>query len=172
MDVQLPGIDGLELTRRFRASAHLTPVIGLTAFTSPRDRDRCIAAGMNAVLAKPVLTQQLEEVLSTVLNRRSVDDITGGNPALLARVRDAFARQTPELLSSMRTDIDRADLESLARHTHTLKGSLSYFGGPAVAIARELESAARAGQLATAASLLPDLEIEVAVVSSRLEAGG
>ena len=51
MDVQLPGIDGLELTRRFRATGNTTPVIGITAHTSRLDRDRCIAAGMNAYLA-------------------------------------------------------------------------------------------------------------------------
>jgi signal transduction histidine kinase/CheY-like chemotaxis protein len=171
MDVQLPGIDGLELTRRFRATGNSTPVIGLTAHTSPRDRDRCLAAGMNTVLTKPVLTQQLEETLELLLRRDAVDDITGGNPALLARVRDAFARQTPELLAAMRDDLGRADLESLARNTHKLKGSLSYFGGPAVVLARDLENAAKAGQLTTAAGLMPDLEIEVAAVSSRLEFG-
>jgi CheY-like chemotaxis protein len=171
MDVQLPGIDGLELTRRFRAAGQTTPVLGITAHTSPRDRDRCLAAGMNAVLTKPVIMQQLEEILESVLHRSPVDDLAAGNPALLARVRDAFTRQTPELLTAMREDLDRGDLESLARHTHTLKGSLSYFGGRAVDVARELESAAKAGQLTTAAGLLPDLEIEVAAVSSRLEAG-
>lgn len=172
MDVQLPGIDGLELTRRFRASAHTTPVIGLTAHTSRLDRDRCIAAGMNAVLTKPVLAPQLEEALVTVLRRDPVAEITGGNPALLARVRDAFARQTPELLAGIRDDLSRADLESLTRHIHKLKGSLSYFGGRAVTLSRDLEIAARAGDLATAAGLLPDLEIEIAAVSSRLEFGG
>jgi CheY-like chemotaxis protein len=171
MDVQLPGIDGLELTRRFRAISQSTPVIGLTAHTSPRDRDRCLAAGMNAVLIKPVVTQQLEEMLETLLNRDAIEELTGGNPALLARVRDAFARQTPELLAAMREDLGRADLESLARHTHTLKGSLSYFGGPAVTLARDLENAAKAGQLKTAAGLMPGLETEVAVVSSRLQVG-
>ncbi|HEU4888171.1 MAG TPA: ATP-binding protein [Thermoanaerobaculia bacterium] len=172
MDVQLPGIDGLELTRRFRASANTTPVIGLTAHTSRLDRDRCIAAGMNAVLSKPVLAHQLEETLSTIVRRDTVADITGGSPALLARVRDAFARQTPELLAAIREDLAAADFESLSRHTHKLKGSLSYFGGRAVTLARDLENAARAGELTTAAGLLPDLEIEIAAVSSRLEAGG
>ncbi|MDP9191904.1 MAG: ATP-binding protein [Acidobacteriota bacterium] len=176
MDVQLPGIDGLELTRRFRASgysaAHATPIIGLTAHTSPRDRDRCLAAGMNAVLTKPVLAQQLEESLDTLLTRDPVNDIAAVNPALLARVRDAFARQTPELLAALRDDLSRADFESLARNAHKLKGSLSHFGGPAMAIVRELENAAKAGQLTTAAGLLPDLEIEIAAVSSRLEFGG
>ena len=172
MDVQLPGIDGLELTRRFRATGNTTPVIGITAHTSRLDRDRCIAAGMNAVLAKPVFAHQLEDTLSTIASRDAVDEITGGSPALLARVRDAFARQTPELLAAIREDLARSDFESLQRNTHKLKGSLSYFGGRAVTLARDLENAAKAGELVAAAGLLPDLEIEIAAVSSRLEAGG
>jgi two-component system sensor histidine kinase/response regulator len=172
MDVQLPGIDGLEVTRRFRALGKTTPVIGLTAHTSRLDRDRCLAAGMNAVLTKPVLGQQIEETLQSVLHRDAMAEITGGNPALLARVRDAFARQTPELLTAMLDDIARGDLDALSVHTHKLKGSLSYFGGRALTIAGELEAAARAGELTIAAGLLPDLQLEVAAVSSRLEAGG
>jgi two-component system sensor histidine kinase/response regulator len=168
MDVQLPGIDGLEVTRRFRASAHATPVIGLTAHTSRTDRDRCLAAGMNLVLTKPVIAQQLDEALEAVLQHDAVAEITGGNPALLARVRDAFARQTPELLGAMREALARGDAEALARHAHKLKGSLSYFGGRAPTLARDLEMAAKGGELTKAAGLLPDLEIEIAAVSARL----
>jgi two-component system sensor histidine kinase/response regulator len=170
MDVQLPAIDGLEVTRSFRALGKTTPVIGLTAHTSRLDRDRCLAAGMSSVLTKPVMAHQLEEALETFLNRDAVAEITGGNPALLARVRDAFARQTPELLAAMREAIARGDAEALAREAHKLKGSLSYFGGRAMAIARDLEAAAKTGELAAAAGLLPDLEIELAAVSTRLEA--
>jgi len=160
--------DGLEVTRRFRASGQTTPVIGLTAHTSRHDRDLCLAAGMNAVLTKPVLGHQLEETLEAVLQRDAIADLTGGNPALLARVRDAFARQTPELLAAMREALSRGDVEALARHAHKLKGSLSYFGGRASTLACDLESAARSGELTLAAGLLPDLEIEVAAVANRL----
>ncbi|HYC59445.1 MAG TPA: ATP-binding protein [Thermoanaerobaculia bacterium] len=170
MDVQLPGIDGLEVTRRFRANGKSAPVIGLTAHTSRLDRDRCLAAGMNAVLSKPVIGQQLEEALETLLQRDSIAEVTAGNPALLARVRDAFARQTPELLASMRDALARGDTETLAREAHKLKGSLSHFGGRAATLARDVELAAKAGELAEAAGLLPDLEIEVAAVSNRLGA--
>lgn len=172
MDVQLPGTDGLEVTRRFRAMGKTTPIIGLTAHTSRMDRDRCLAAGMNVVLTKPVLGHQLEQTLETLLHRDSMAEITGNNPALLARVRDAFARQTPELLAGMRDALSRGDVDALASHVHKLKGSLSYFGGRASDLAREIEAAAKAGELTKAAGLLPDLEIEVAAVSTRLEAGG
>ena len=168
MDVQLPGIDGLEVTRRFRASGAAAPVIGLTAHTSREDRDRCLAAGMTSVLSKPVVAQHLESALERVSRRDPILEATGGNPALLARVRDAFARQTPELLAGIREALVRADGEAIARHAHKLKGSLSYFGGNAATLARDIETAAQAGEIATAASLVPDLEIAIALVSDKL----
>jgi two-component system sensor histidine kinase/response regulator len=168
MDVQLPGINGLEVTRRFRAMSRSTPVIGLTAHTSREDRDRCLAAGMSAVLTKPVVAKQLESALESVVARDAIAEITGGNPALLARVREAFARQTPELLGGIRDALARGDAEALARHAHKLKGSVSYFEGRAVVLAREIESAAKAGDLTIAAGLLPDLEIAIEAVSDVL----
>jgi two-component system sensor histidine kinase/response regulator len=167
MDVQLPGIDGLEVTRRFRATQDGTPIIGLTAHTSREDRDRCLTAGMSAVLIKPVLAPQLEDALAACVRRDSIAEL-GGNPALLARVRDAFARQTPELLTGIRDALGRGDAEALGRHAHKLKGSLSYFGGNAVSLARDIEVAAKAGELPSAAALLPDLEIAIEAVTRRL----
>ncbi|HEX6097867.1 MAG TPA: ATP-binding protein [Thermoanaerobaculia bacterium] len=159
MDVQLPGMDGLEVTRRYRDGGGQTPVIALTAHTSARDRDRCLAAGMQAVLTKPVDTAQLAKAIEAVTHRDSIADVVGGNMELLARVRDAFARQTPELLAGIRDAIARKDAEALVGHAHKLKGSMSYFPGERGAdIARSVEQAARAGDVVRAAGLLPDLE--------------
>ena len=159
MDVQLPGMDGLETTRRYRDGGGKTPIVALTAHTSARDRDRCLAAGMQAVLSKPVDTSQLAKAIEEVTHRDSIVDVVGGNMELLVRVRDAFARQTPEILAGMRDAIARSDAEALASHAHKLKGSMSYFPGERGAeIARNVELAARAGDVVRAAGLLPDLE--------------
>jgi CheY-like chemotaxis protein len=169
MDVQLPGMDGLEVTRRFRDGGGKAPVVALTAHTSSRDRDRCLAAGMNAVLTKPVDTPHLAAVIDSVTHRRSLADVVGGNMALLARVREAFSRQTPELLLAIRDAIARRDSDALAQHVHKLKGSMSYFPGQRGSdVAREMEQAARAGDLTRAASLMPDLEQAVAELQSVL----
>ncbi|HYI09135.1 MAG TPA: ATP-binding protein [Thermoanaerobaculia bacterium] len=171
MDVQLPGIDGLEVTRRVRAWSRTTPIIGLTAHASQQDRDRCIAAGMNAVLTKPVIAQQLEAALSASIRRDdTLAEIAGSNPALLARVRDAFSRQTPELLTGIREAIAANDPDALARHAHKLKGSLSYFNGRAHTIARDLEATAKRRDLVACAALLPDLERAITAVNEALGA--
>lgn len=72
MDVQLPTLDGLEATRRLRVredgTDRRTPVIGITAHALPGDEERCLAAGMDAYLAKPYrLTQLLDLVETAVL---------------------------------------------------------------------------------------------------------
>jgi len=175
MDVQLPVMDGLEVTRRFRAAGHTTPVIALTAHTSQQDHDRCLAAGMNAVVTKPVDAAHLAAAIESATRRESIIDVVGGNAALLARVRDAFERQTPELLSGMREALSHNDAGALARHAHKLKGSISYFPGErGSTFARDIETAAKAGDLKRAAALMPELEkaiVELSEVLSRGSAG-
>jgi CheY-like chemotaxis protein len=69
MDVQMPVIDGLEATRRLRAQARFarTPVIVLTALTMPGDRERCLQAGANEYLSKPVRLSSLVETIQQLL---------------------------------------------------------------------------------------------------------
>jgi CheY-like chemotaxis protein len=169
MDVQLPGMDGLEVTRRFRDGGGKTPVVALTAHTSARDRDRCIAAGMNAVLTKPVDSGQIATAIEKVTNRDAIADVVGGNLALLARVRDAFSRQTPELLAGMRDAITRKDGDALASHAHKLRGSMSYFPGQrGTELARSIEQSAHAADFVAATELLPELERAVAELERAL----
>jgi two-component system, sensor histidine kinase and response regulator len=170
MDVQLPGIDGLEVTTRFRERGGTTPVIGLTAHTSRESMDRCLVAGMKTVLTKPVDGPQLAAALRLFADvGDELLEIANGNLALLGRVRDAFVRQTPELLAAIREAIARNDAVAVARHTHTLKGSLSYFpASRSGEVARQIESAATSGDVARAASLLPDLESSVAALQAAL----
>jgi len=71
MDVQMPGLDGLEATRLIRRETALatTPIIALTALVMPGDRERCLTAGANEYLAKPVNLEQLARILQAQLSR-------------------------------------------------------------------------------------------------------
>jgi CheY-like chemotaxis protein len=71
LDVQMPEMDGLEVTRRLRATAGLThvPVVTLTALAMAGDRERCLAAGADDYLSKPVSLKQLRTALDTQLRR-------------------------------------------------------------------------------------------------------
>jgi CheY-like chemotaxis protein len=81
MDIQMPGTDGLEAMRRIRAGADAisecgpavakTPIIALTALAMPGDRERCLRAGADAYLSKPVGFKQLVEMIAAQLQARS-----------------------------------------------------------------------------------------------------
>lgn len=72
MDVQMPEMDGLEVTARIRSEERATrnhiPIIALTAHAMPGDRERFLAAGMDGYLSKPIKRELLQEVLSGIAN--------------------------------------------------------------------------------------------------------
>jgi len=69
MDLQMPEMDGLEATRRIRAIPQhaATPIIALTSFATPGDRERCMDAGMTNYMPKPISFRALGELLQSVL---------------------------------------------------------------------------------------------------------
>jgi len=71
MDVQMPEMDGLEATRRIRAGedGDRIPIIGLTAHASAEDRERCLGAGMDGYLTKPVNLEALDGIVAEILSR-------------------------------------------------------------------------------------------------------
>jgi signal transduction histidine kinase/ActR/RegA family two-component response regulator len=72
MDVQMPGLDGLEVTRRIRSASRNQPhIIALTAHALAGDRERCLAAGMNDYLTKPLGLTAIEHALAGIATSRS-----------------------------------------------------------------------------------------------------
>lgn len=82
MDMVMPGTDGPQATRRLRQHAHPAlarlPVIGLTANHNTHDRQLCLQAGMDEVLAKPLDAQAVRETLERLLAQRATDPLGGG----------------------------------------------------------------------------------------------
>jgi two-component system, sensor histidine kinase and response regulator len=74
MDVQMPGMDGLEATAAIRKKekidGHHQAVIALTAHAMKGDRERCLAAGVDGYLSKPIRPQELDAILDTYVARR------------------------------------------------------------------------------------------------------
>jgi len=73
MDIQLPGIDGLELTHRLKADSATDQIIiiGLTAYAMKGDEERILAAGCDAYIAKPIDTRMLPGVIATLIEKNS-----------------------------------------------------------------------------------------------------
>jgi two-component system sensor histidine kinase TorS len=136
MDVNLPGISGIEATRRLRGLPGLThlPVIGVSAHVQPRERDACLAAGMDAVIAKPLTPEALARALERLCG-------TGIAPAVRETLVDLGAARTRDLLRLM-LDRLQPEVQALARalqagetaevdrRAHQLKGAVGNFALP------------------------------------------
>jgi CheY-like chemotaxis protein len=176
-------MDGLattaELRRREAAGEGHVPVVAITASTLEGDRVRCLQAGMDDYLVKPLRADALRDVLvrwgpagsdrparavATApasrdgfqsLDCRVLAESCGGLPALMADVLEAFLRSTPASLSALEAAVVAPDLQRAAHH---LRGACQTIGAEAMATdCAELLALARQGQVAGAATRLEAL---------------
>ncbi|MHB0968356.1 MAG: hybrid sensor histidine kinase/response regulator [Thermoanaerobaculia bacterium] len=143
MDVQMPEVDGLQAATIIRArekegGGHV-PIIAITAHAMKADRERCLAAGMDAYLAKPIDPAQLFEIFDRLVYGERVT--TGGapltprtivahfydDPAFARRVAQIFLDASPKMLLDIRASLDRDDRLAVRNAAHALKGSVGNF---------------------------------------------
>ncbi|VTT97883.1 signal transduction histidine kinase : PAS domain S-box OS=Singulisphaera acidiphila (strain ATCC BAA-1392 / DSM 18658 / VKM B-2454 / MOB10) GN=Sinac_7190 PE=4 SV=1: MASE1: PAS_4: PAS_9: PAS_3: HisKA: HATPase_c: Response_reg: Hpt [Gemmataceae bacterium] len=191
MDVQMPVADGFEATRLIRAAEGTgprTPIVAMTAHAMVGDRDRCLAAGMDDYLSKPVHRDDLLAVLRQVSDadapgpvaapppdpivfdhREALDRL--GDEELLAEVGRLFESEAPRLLGELTAAVAAGDAGSVRRNAHSLKGAAGYVGGAGVArAAQSLELIGQSADLTTAPNALRLLESEVARLTGALRA--
>jgi PAS domain S-box-containing protein len=153
MDCQMPEMDGYQATGAIRAreegSGEHLPVVAMTAHALKGDRERCLAAGMDDYLSKPLRPAELDAVLERWLGAEpaapaAVPEPVDGAGALVdeARMRvfreeypeiieqlvELFADSTPPLLAELREGSERGDADVVRRAAHKLKGSCQNIG--------------------------------------------
>jgi two-component system sensor histidine kinase/response regulator len=187
MDLQMPGMGGIEATGIIRAAEvgtgrHL-PIVALTAHAMKGDREAAMASGMDAYLAKPVRPNELLAVLHGLMGFAAIEpqsepapepafdaaDVltrVEGDRALLAELVSIFLAESPTWLAEIRRCVSGGDAKGLERAAHTLRGSVGSLGARVAALAAlALEIKGRDGVLDGAEDGLARLEREM----SRLE---
>jgi PAS domain S-box-containing protein len=158
MDVQMPVMDGLEATRMLRASGCLLPIIAMTANAMQGDQERCLAAGMNAYISKPLNRERMFVVMTETMGGRPTlpDNIAenqaasggfdygaalvGVDPEIMEIIGQMFLDEYPEYIRKIDAAIRCAEPESLRMAAHTLKGLVATFAAePARQILADME---------------------------------
>jgi CheY-like chemotaxis protein/HPt (histidine-containing phosphotransfer) domain-containing protein len=213
MDVQMPEMNGFEATRRIRnrerkmmndecgtmkkekpatddsPSSFVIPIIAMTAHAMQGDRERCMEAGMNDYITKPVSPQALAEVLDKWLPKEekiATFKIEPGEQSppsfksqipvfdkagMMARLMDdedlaqmvveGFLKDIPLQIAALKGYLESGDAAGAERQAHTIKGASANVGGERLLeVAFEMEKSAKAGDLSTVAGHMAELELQ------------
>lgn len=188
LDLHMPELDGFQVVTAIRASEPGTsrrlPIFALTARSGGEDRDRCLAAGMDGFLTKPIRGEALNAALasvaspsaspapptmqanrtqtpsreSTLLDLEVIAASCGDEPAILDRMRVVFAQQLPGLLEGVTVAYHAHDAASLREAAHKLSGMLSAFSSIAGGVATAIEEHAARNELTPCGLLMGRME--------------
>ncbi len=144
LDIRMPGIDGIEVARRIRQreqerSETAVPILAVTADVDSATREACHAAGINAVLSKPVIPEQLALAIAQqcegmrdlspdqepLLNPQALRGLSN-SPERIHSFREMLLTDINNELRCLHTSLDQEDRQELVRAAHTLKGLYGY----------------------------------------------
>ena len=199
MDVQMPVMDGLEAIHAIRAKEQTSglhlPIVALTAHAMKGDRERCLAAGADEYLAKPIRAAELFAALGRMragnIGPRSspapIEIHVLSSPLAAIDLKEAlrrigdqetfeelarlFIEECPKLMAQILQSLETSDGVALERSAHSLQGAAASLGAPGISRAsQELQKLARSGDWIGARSVFASMESEIARLFSELSA--
>src|ERR1035438_2896329 len=190
----MPEMDGLQATAAIRDKEKSTgrhiPIVAMTAHAMKGDEERCLAAGMDAYLAKPIHSRELLKVIENLagirakaedallspstpkenlLDMKSILALFEGDTELIREAVALFLEDLPKQMAAIGEAVERSDAVRINRTAHSLKGSLSNFAAPAAFhAAQKLEDIGGKGVLDQAGAALRILEEQVLLLQSAM----
>ena len=194
MDVQMPEMDGLQATAAIREAEATTgkhiPIFAMTAHAMKGDRERCLDAGMDGYMSKPIRVEELKEAIAHIENVTapaksdtcleeslpaeigqldSLLDGVMGDRALLADMADLWLIDSEKQMSQIRIGLEHGDSPRIQAGAHALKGSVGTFQAKsAYEAAKELEILAKNGKLGEAGQMFTVLSAHIERVRHEL----
>ncbi len=185
MDLQMPVMDGLDATRRLRqreaaAGNPRLPVIAMTARAMEEDRERCMAAGMDGYLSKPLDQRALFDVLArfgvpaidaarTESEPSSIAPVIS-DPALVRHVAGLYLSTAPGQLARLTRALELGDAGQARAVAHSLNGATAYFAGADTSACVAIEDLCAQGHPERALALVDQLRADIDALSARLRA--
>jgi len=181
MDCEMPVMDGFAATAAIRnrlSNAHEVPIIALTANAVAGDRERCIAAGMQDYLSKPISVKKLHDMLKKWLlaehngtdykgldwiDTASLDSIRQlkgvGGDEMVRKVIDLYLSNSSMLVEDLHIGLAQGDAEAVRQGAHALKSSSQNVGACGLAtLSQKLEEMGRSGELVDAKKCMGALD--------------
>ena len=175
LDIHLPEMDGFAVAHAIRehergSGKHL-PIVAFTARSGKQDRQRCLDAGMDDFVSKPVQADALWAVIDRVVADPAQPDgddmglldppvllaACGGDPAILEKICEALRARLPDQLQDIDLALQARDAPRLREAAHKLSGVVAAFSSKAGAVASEIEDRAAQGQLEEAETFVSQL---------------
>src|SRR6516162_643815 len=190
MDVQMPEMDGLEATMAIReaeaGSRKHVPIVAMTAHAMKGDREKCLSAGMDRYLSKPIRIDELKQAMSEIEKTQNMGqspehsfraigqlelllDSVMGDRALLTEMAELWLADSAKQEAQIRNGLDSSDAIMVQRAAHALKGSVGTFQASAAQdAASQLEMSAKDADLVGARKAFERLSTQINLVRQDL----